>query len=221
MTHYLPTADLTTLSDTAFWTHYHSAATARDHRVWVACGGEFVRRHLAEAAAVPVEQYHARLGPAVYHLWETAQARYRGLPDPPIRTGPPSPDEAGRYGQGGHAADPALVRVTDAWFGEEVLAVSGRVVVLLWATWSGPDRLLRAWLRERLYDWPGVKFAEVNVDDHPEVAIRYDLRSVPTALAFEGGQLVGRLEGLPGYDRDVWARAFDGLAGRSGTDATG
>jgi len=220
MTHDPTTDDLAALSAEAFWTQYHAAATARDHRAWAACGREFARRYdLAGATAVPVEQQHARLGPAVYHLWETAQTLYRGLTEPPLRTDPLAPDEARRYGRGCVDAGPNVVWVDGPGFDAEVLAVMGRVVVMLWAVWSGPDRQVLDWLRGRAADWPGVKFAAVNIDENPEVALRFGHRAMPTTLAFEGGQLAGRLDGLPGYDRDGWARAFDQLTGRAATPA--
>lgn len=218
MTHDPTTNDLAALSDSAFWANYHAAAAARDHLAWAACGREFARRYdlAGVGRPVPAEEYHARLGPAVYHLWETALTLYRGLPEPPLRTDPPSAEEVRQYVTSG----PNVVWVDGPGFDAEVLAVAGRVVVMLWAAWSGPDRQFLNWLRGRAADWPGVKFAAVNIDEYPEVALRLDHRAMPTTLAFEGGELVGRLDGLPGYDPNGWARAFDRLAGRAGTPAT-
>ena len=218
MTHDLPTADLATLSDTAFWANYHAAASARDHSVWAACGREFARRYalVGDGRQVPVEEFHARLGPKVYHLWETAQTLYRGLPEPPLRTDPLAPDEIRRYGPGPRDAGPNLVWIDGPEFDAEVLAVSGRVVVLFWAAWSSPDHMLFTWLRDHAADWPGLKFAVLNVDEGFEVAYRFDYQAMPTTLAFEGGQLVGRQDGLPGYDQESRVRAFDRLTGRTG-----
>lgn len=220
MSHDPTTADLAALLDTAFWANYHAAAAARDHRAWAACGREFARRYdLAGAGRpVPVEQYHARLGPAVYHLWETAQTLYRGVPAPPVRTTPPAAGEV-RYGR--VAAGPNVLWIDGPEFDAEVLAVSGRVVVLFWAAWSGPDRMLLAWLRDHAADWPGVKFAVLNVEEAPDVAARFRYYNMPTTLAFEGGELVGRLEGLPAGGPAEYGRAFERLTGRPGSPVAG
>jgi len=223
MTHE-PTADeLAALSAEEFWTQYHAAAVARDHRAWAACGREFARRYDLAGAdrPVPVEQYHARLGPQVYHLWETAQTLYRGLPEPPLRTDLPAPDEVRRYGQGPRDAGPNVVWIDGPGFEAEVLGATGRVVVLFWAAWSSPDHMLFTWLRDHAADWPGVKFAVLNVDEGFEVANRFNYQTMPTTLAFEGGELVGRQDGLPGYDQDSRVRAFERLTGRAATPAAG
>ena len=118
-------------------------------------------------------------------------------------------------------AAPNLEWVDGPRFDAEVLPASGRVVVLLWAGWSSPDRMLQLWLREHAADWPEVKFVILDVEQSPEVAHRFQCYTMPTTLAFEGGKLVGRLDGLPGYDQDSRVRAFDRLTGRAGTPPAG
>jgi thioredoxin 1 len=106
-------------------------------------------------------------------------------------------------------------------FDAEVLAASGRVVVLFWAAWSSPDRMLQLWLRDHAADWPEVKFFILDVEQSPEVANRFRYSAMPTTLAFEGGELVGRLDGLPGYYDDSWVQEFDRLTGRAVTPPAG
>ena len=201
MSHSPPTDDLAALTDDDFWAQYHAAAGARDHRVWAACGREFARPYdiAGTNPRVPLEEYHARLGSTVYHLWETAQTRYwglpNGLPNPPLRETPPTPDEPRRYGRGIVDASPNVVWVGGPEFSAEVLAVTGRVVVLLCAAWSAPDRMLLMWLKEHAVDWPGVKFAAINIDECADVAVRFDYQTMPTTLALEGGKPVGRSNG--------------------------
>lgn len=42
-----------------------------------------------------------------------------------------------------------------------------------------------------------VKILKLNVDEHPETAVRLGIGSVPTLLIFKGGQVVDRMVGLP------------------------
>ncbi len=66
-----------------------------------------------------------------------------------------------------------------------------------WASWCGPCRMLGP-IFERLADQytDKVTFAKVNVDDVPEIANKFSIRSIPTLILMQGGSVVETLVGM-------------------------
>jgi thioredoxin 1 len=106
-----------------------------------------------------------------------------------------APRENGNVG--GHGIEPVVV--TDANFDQLVLESSQPVMVDFWAQWCGPCMMLKPTVHELAADFEGrAVVAQLNVDDNPEIARRYDVSAIPTLLFFKNGELVERLEGLRG-----------------------
>jgi thioredoxin 1 len=64
------------------------------------------------------------------------------------------------------------------------------VLVDLWAEWCGPCRAIAPILEELENDYDGkLTIAKVDVDANPETARRFGVRSIPTLLLFNGGDL--------------------------------
>ena len=81
--------------------------------------------------------------------------------------------------------------VTDANFDKDVLAASGPVVVDFWAEWCGPCKMISPALEEIATEMDGkVTIAKLNVDDNPNITIRYGVRSIPTLIVFKNGEPV-------------------------------
>jgi len=80
----------------------------------------------------------------------------------------------------------------------QAIEASAKPVFLdFWAEWCGPCKMLAPTF-ERLAEKFGeaVTFAKVNVDDLPEVANKFGIRSIPTLVLLQGGNEVERLVGL-------------------------
>jgi thioredoxin 2 len=90
---------------------------------------------------------------------------------------------------------PWLVNATDATFGVEA-AASVTVLVDLWAPWCGPCRYVGPILEQMSREFAGrLKVVKVNVDENPQLAMRFDARSIPTLMVLQNGTAVDRIVG--------------------------
>jgi thioredoxin 1 len=81
------------------------------------------------------------------------------------------------------------VKVTDSSFDKDVLQSGEPVVVDFWAEWCGPCRMIAPALDEISKEMAGkVTVAKLNIDENPNVAMRFGVRSIPTLILFSGGK---------------------------------
>ena len=87
--------------------------------------------------------------------------------------------------------------LTDNQFSENVLNSKGLVLVDFWAEWCGPCRQLGPIL-EAIDEQMGgdVTIYKMNVDDSPETASQFGIRSIPTMFLFKDGKQVDTKVGL-------------------------
>ena len=86
--------------------------------------------------------------------------------------------------------------VTDQSFESEVLQSDVPAVVDFWAEWCAPCRQIAPIIQELAGTYGDrVKIVKMNVDESPETPGKYGVRAIPTVLAFQGGQVVGQLQG--------------------------
>ena len=90
----------------------------------------------------------------------------------------------------------AVVHVTDGTF-DGVVTSERPVVVDFWAEWCGPCRAIAPMLEEIAREQGDqVTIAKVNVDEHPALAGRFGIRSIPTLMFFKDGALQETLVGV-------------------------
>jgi thioredoxin 1 len=84
----------------------------------------------------------------------------------------------------------ATVKVDINNFQAEVLDSAEPVVVDFWAEWCGPCKMIAPSLEELAIEVQGkVKVAKLNIDENPELAAQFGVRSIPTLAMFKGGEV--------------------------------
>ena len=80
---------------------------------------------------------------------------------------------------------------------EEVVNKECLVLVDFFATWCGPCKMIAPVISEIAEKYNGkVKVGKVNVDEENELAMRYQISSIPTLVLFKEGKVVKTLIGL-------------------------
>lgn len=92
-----------------------------------------------------------------------------------------------------------ITTLTDDNFEEEVLNSDQPVLVDFWATWCGPCRQIAPIVEDLADEFEGrAKVGKVDVDDNPQTAQQFGVRSIPTLLFFKNGEVQETLVGASG-----------------------
>ena len=90
----------------------------------------------------------------------------------------------------------AEIVLTDENFAREVLESEEPVMVDFWAEWCGPCRILSPVIDEVAREVPHSKVGKVNVDEQPELAAAFGIRSIPTLAVVKDGRVIDRMVGV-------------------------
>lgn len=86
--------------------------------------------------------------------------------------------------------------VTDSDFGDVIEKGNGLSVVDFWAEWCGPCRLVAPVMEQLAKEYADkLRVAKVDVDANQQVAMRYNIRSIPSILFFKDGKHVDTVVG--------------------------
>ncbi len=93
-------------------------------------------------------------------------------------------------------SNPNVAQVSDASFDGDILKSQVPVLVDFWAPWCGPCRSVAPIVEDLATQYAGkLKIAKVNVDESTEIAMRYQITSIPTFILFKNGEVADRALG--------------------------
>ena len=82
---------------------------------------------------------------------------------------------------------------TDGNFAETALEGDKLSVVDFWAEWCGPCKMVTPIIDELAKDYEGKAIiGKVNVDNNPDISVKYSIRSIPTILFIKNGEVVDK-----------------------------
>ncbi len=88
------------------------------------------------------------------------------------------------------------LQFTEANFQSEVIDSDLPVLVDFWAEWCGPCKMIGPVIDQVATELAGqAKVGKVNVDDARELAVKYNVRSIPLLLFFKNGEVKDQIVG--------------------------
>ena len=89
-----------------------------------------------------------------------------------------------------------IIKVNGQNFEEEVIKSEKPVLIDFYADWCGPCKMLSPIIDEIAEENSEIKVVKVNVDDSQDLAMKYQVMSIPTLVVIKNGEEVNRSVGL-------------------------
>lgn len=89
-----------------------------------------------------------------------------------------------------------VLEITSENFQKEVLESDKKVLIDFYADWCGPCKKLSPIIEEVAGEESNVKFVKLNIDLAEDIAIEYQVMSIPTLVVMENGKEISRNVGL-------------------------
>ncbi len=91
--------------------------------------------------------------------------------------------------------------LTELNFEDEVIKSEKPVLVDFWAPWCGPCQMMGPVIDELSHELSSAKVLKLNVDEHPALAQKYGIMSIPALKIFKGGLVVKEFVGVQSKEK--------------------
>lgn len=89
-----------------------------------------------------------------------------------------------------------MINLTNENFEKEVISSKKPILVDFWASWCGPCQMIAPIVEEISNELSErIEVGKLNIDEQPEIAIKYDVMSIPTLILFKDGKVVNTIIG--------------------------
>ena len=102
----------------------------------------------------------------------------------------------------------STIKVTDESFSDDVLNADKPVLVDFWAEWCGPCKAIAPALDEISNEMSdNITVAKINIDENPNTAQEFNIRSIPALMIFKNGKLEAEMMGqVPKSQLEEWIK---------------
>ncbi len=90
----------------------------------------------------------------------------------------------------------SIINITKDNFEKEVLQSDKRVLLDFWATWCGPCQMFSPIVEEFAKEHEEYVVGKVNTDEEKDLALQFEIYSIPTVVVLDKGTEVNRLSGV-------------------------
>lgn len=91
----------------------------------------------------------------------------------------------------------SVVNLNEKNFEEEVLKSDKTILIDFWASWCGPCKMMSPVVDEIAEEMKGtVKVCKINIDEEQNLAVKYNVMSIPTFVVIKAGKEIGRTIGV-------------------------
>ena len=89
----------------------------------------------------------------------------------------------------------AVLTITKDNFEQEVLKADKPVLLDFWASWCGPCRMVSPVIDAIAQERQDIVVGKINVDEQPELAMSFQVMSIPTLVVMKDGEVVNKSMG--------------------------
>ena len=84
----------------------------------------------------------------------------------------------------------SIINITNQNYQKEIMESKKTILLDFWAEWCGPCKIITPVIDEIANENPDLKVCKINVDEQPELANRFHVRSIPSLFVMKEGEII-------------------------------